>query len=149
MTLHWRTQLSRRSMALCRRAFTLIEVLLVLAIMGLIMSMVIPKVMGRQRHANEDATRISLHGLEQSIRMYALDHGGSIPSARDGIQVLLSPPTRKDVRWRGPYLEKQAVDAWGEPLRYVYPGKVHPSSYDVFSLGEDRIEGTQDDIILQ
>ena len=46
-----------------RRGFTLVEILLVLAIMGLLMSMVIPKVMGRQKHANEDATRLSLHGL--------------------------------------------------------------------------------------
>jgi len=141
--------MSRRSTAKLRSAFTLIEVLLVLAIMGIIMSMVIPKVMGRQRHANEDATRISLHGLQQAIRMYALDHGGSVPSARDGMQVLLSPPTRKDTRWRGPYLEKTAVDAWGEPLRYVYPGKIHTSSYDIFSTGEDRLEGTQDDITLE
>ena len=46
------------------------EVLLVLAILGVIMSMVVPKILGRQKHANEDATRLSLQGLKQALKMY-------------------------------------------------------------------------------
>ena len=131
-----------------RRAFTLMEVLLVLAIMGLIMAMVIPKVMGRQKYANIDATKLSLHGLKQSIRMYSMDHGGSYPPATDGLQVLLKPPSRKDPRWRGPYLEQEPLDAWGGPLLYTVPGRLNTESFDVSSAGEDQVAGTDDDLVL-
>lgn len=132
-----------------RRGFTLVEILLVLAIMGLLMSMVIPKVMGRQKHANEDATRLSLHGLKQAVRMYALDHSGAVPTAAEGLDVLLEAPGRKDHRWRGPYLEKEPLDAWGEKLIYTVPGKVSADGYDLSSAGEDRVPGTEDDIVLE
>jgi general secretion pathway protein G len=128
------------------KGFTLMEVLLVLAIMGMIMSMVIPKVMGRQKHANEDATKLSLHGLKQALRMYSLDHSGKYPTTADGLQVLITLPQKKDNRWRGPYLEVQPLDAWGNALRYVIPGKRNRDSFDVYSQGEDGVDGTADDI---
>ena len=131
-----------------RDGFTLMEVLLVLAIMGLIMSMVIPKIMGRQKYANEDATRLSLHGLKQALRIYSMDHGGRYPSASEGLDVLRTPPSRKDPRWRGPYLEQEPLDAWGTPLIYTTPGRVNRDAFDLSSAGEDQVAGTDDDVTL-
>ena len=128
------------------RGFTLIEVLLVLAIMGAIMSMVVPRLLGRQRHANVDATRISIRGVEQALKLYALDHGGEYPSTGDGLQRLVQSPDARDFRWRGPYLEKPPVDAWGSQIDYIFPGRNNPGGFDVVSPGPDRVSGTADDI---
>ncbi len=130
-----------------RRAFTLMEVLLVLGILGVIMAMVVPKVLGRQKYASIDATKVSIGGLAQAIRMYSMDHNGDIPTMADGLTVLLKQPTRPDPAWRGPYIEQDPKDAWGQPFKYVRPGKHGDMSFDLVSGGPDRAFGTQDDIV--
>ena len=129
-----------------RYAFTLIELLLVLAILGVIMSMVVPNLLGRQKYANIDATRGSVKGAEQAVRMYALDHLGEFPSMADGFRVLVDPPRGKDSRWRGPYLSSMPQDAWGNDLIYQFPSKHPPREFDVFSAGPDKSPGSEDDI---
>lgn len=128
-----------------RKAFTLMEILLVLAILGVIMAMVAPRLMGRQQHASADATRISIVGLSQALKLYALDHSGEFPATGAGIQVLMKNPGN-DKRWRGPYLEKPARDAWGNEFEYQFPGRKNADSFDVVSPGPDRVMGTSDDI---
>lgn len=122
------------------------EVLLVLGILGVIMAMVVPKVLGRQKHANVDATRISINGLSQALKLYSLDHAGDLPSGTDGLSVLLKQPSRPDASWKGPYLEKEPRDAWGHPIVYSYPGKHNAGSFDICSSGPDHILGSADDI---
>ena len=129
-----------------RTAFTLMEVLLVLAIMGVIMTLVMPKLMGRQTHANIDATRISIAGVQQALKLYSLDHLGNLPSTAEGVGCLVLDPGQKDPHWRGPYLEETPRDAWGTELQYQYPGKTNPSSADVLSAGPDLQFGTDDDV---
>ena len=129
-----------------RSGFTLMEVLLVLAILGVIMSMVVPRVLGRQQHANADATRLSIRGVEQSLKLYALDHGGTFPPSGDGLSILQEAPSQRDPRWRGPYLDQSPLDAWGSPLSYEFPGRRNPKSYDIQSPGPDRVPNTDDDI---
>lgn len=129
-----------------RSGFTLMEVLLVLAILGVIMTMVVPKVLGRQQHANADATRVSIGGLSQALKLYSLDHSGQFPASADGLSTLLRAPDARDPRWRGPYLEKEPVDAWGNPFQYEFPGRRNPDSFDISSAGPDGTHGTADDI---
>lgn len=129
-----------------RAAFTLMEVLLVLGILGVIMAMVVPKVLGRQKHANVDATKVSISGLSQALKLYSLDHAGDLPSAADGLSVLLKQPSRPDTSWKGPYLEKAPRDAWGHPIVYTSPGKHNTDSFDISSPGPDHILGSADDI---
>jgi general secretion pathway protein G len=129
-----------------RRAFTLMEVLLVLGILGVIMAMVVPKVLGRQKYASIDATRVSIGGLSQALKLYSLDHAGDFPSAADGLTVLIKQPARPDASWKGPYLEQEPKDAWGQPLVYSFPGKHNTDSFDVSSAGLDHVHGTLDDI---
>lgn len=129
-----------------RRGFTLIEVLLVLAILGVIMTMVVPKILGRQQHANADATRVSMGGLTQALKLYSLDHAGGFPPGNAGWDLLLKPPANRDPRWRGPYLEDAPLDAWGSKFRYQFPGQKNPESFDISSPGADRAFGTADDI---
>lgn len=129
-----------------RRGFTLIEVLLVLAILGVIMSLVVPRLLGRQKHANEDATYISIYGVEQALKLYSMDHGGAYPSTSEGLNALLQPGRSDDRRWRGPYVEKIPRDAWGNPIAYEYPGRRNQDGADLYSPGPDGVEGTDDDL---
>jgi general secretion pathway protein G len=140
------TRTTRSTVSRSRRGFTLVEVLLVLAILGVIMSLVVPRVMGRQEHALADATKLSIKGIEQALRMYALDHGGRYPSGSEGLDVLTTPPKRDDSRWRGPYLEHPAKDAWGSEFVYVSPGRRNPRGFDIVSAGPDLQPDTDDDV---
>ena len=128
-----------------RTAFTLMEVLLVLAILLVIMGLVVPKILGLQKSANVDATMISIEGLNQAIKLYSLDHLGNPPSSADGLKVLIQSGKR-DTRWKGPYLEKPAKDAWGNLLQYRNPGKRNVQGYDIVSAGMDGIFDSEDDI---
>lgn len=129
-----------------RTGFTLMELLLVLAILGVIMAMVVPELLGRQKYANIDATRISVRGAEQALKMYAVDHLGDMPATNDGFAVLLQPKNAQDKRWRGPYLDRAPTDAWGTQLKYEFPGRMNKSNFDVSSAGPDKVFGTDDDI---
>ena len=132
-----------------RTAFTLMEVLLVLAIMGVIMTLVMPKLMSRQVHANIDATRISIAGVQQALKLYSLDHLGNLPSTAEGMNCLVLDPGKKDPHWRGPYLEQTPRDAWGTELQYQFPGRNDASSADVLSAGPDLQFGTDDDVVRE
>jgi general secretion pathway protein G len=132
-----------------RRGFTLIEVLLVLAILGVIAAMVVPQLLGRQKKANIDATRLSITGVEQALDLYAVDHSGEYPTTAEGLESLISHPNN-DEKWNGPYLKetKVPVDAWGRPLQYEYPGQhnAQGTKPDISSGGVDKAFGTEDDI---
>lgn len=133
-----------------RRGFTLIEVLLVLAILGVIAAMVVPQLLGRQKQANVDATRLSINGLEQALELYAVDHSGEFPTTGEGLESLLVAPNN-DEKWHGPYLKETKsvpLDAWGRPLQYEYPGQhnTQGSKPDISSGGPDKAFGTNDDI---
>jgi general secretion pathway protein G len=133
-----------------RRGFTLIEVLLVLAILGVIAAMVVPQLLGKQKQAMIDQTKLSIKALQQVLDLYALDHSGEKPTTAEGLNVLLQQPNNDD-KWHGPYLKDAKalpVDAWGKPFTYEYPGQHHPNGTDadLSSGGPDRVVGTPDDI---
>ena len=83
-----------------RGGFTLLEVLLVLAILGVIAAIVVPNLLGRQQKANIDQTRIGINNLENSLRMYAIDHDGAFPQggSEQMVEALLRPKDRDDDR---------------------------------------------------
>jgi general secretion pathway protein G len=73
---------------------------------------------------------------------------GDVPSTSEGLEALVSAPAGKAERWRGPYIDggKVPLDPWNEPYGYRNPGTRSKTSYDVFSKGPDKTEGTTDDI---
>lgn len=128
-----------------RSAFTLMELLLVLAILLVIAGLVVPKLAGRQKSANIDATKVSIEGLQQAIQLYSIDHDGKTPTSSEGLTVL-TQMMKKDPQWRGPYLDKEPVDAWGGPFQYRCPGSHNKDGFDIISSGPDKTVGTEDDI---
>lgn len=97
-----------------RRAFTLLEVLLVLVILGLIAAVVVPNLMGVHERALVNTTKSSIVGLEESIKLYVTEHAASYPQSLDE----LFRPVDLDGQPMKPYLTEAPKDAWNQPLNY-------------------------------
>ncbi len=131
-----------------RGGFTLIEVLLVLTILVILGSFAVGFFMNAQRAAYAKAAKAQVQLFDTPLSMYQLDIG-DFPSTQQGLAALLSPPADlpNPQAWIGPYLKSvPPADPWGQPYQYMYPGRVNTNSYDVWSLGPDRTDGTADDI---
>ncbi|QDT63625.1 type II secretion system protein [Calycomorphotria hydatis] len=130
--------------------FTLLEVLLVLAILGVIAAMVVPQLLGRQKKALVDATKNSITGLEQSLKLYAIDHDGEYPQGGQDALTLLIEPVDDDGKAIEPYLEKVPTDGWDSPLYYEYPNTKAANSTKpaIWSAGPNKRseDGGGDDV---
>jgi general secretion pathway protein G len=116
-------------------AFTLVELLLVLVILGILAAVVIPKFSGRTEQAKEQAARTQITTFRTALDAYEVDNG-SYPRGRNGLQDLIVQP-RDAQNWRGPYLQTDRIptDPWGGEYIYECPGKHNPASYDLSSAG--------------
>jgi general secretion pathway protein G len=103
--------------------FTLIEVIVVLSIMGLIMSMAGPRVLGYLTDSKAKAAKIQIESLASAVELFYIDNG-RYPLEAEGLQALVAPPATLRT-WNGPYLKGTSVplDPWGKPYRYASPDR--------------------------
>jgi general secretion pathway protein G len=127
-----------------RAAFTLIELLLVLVILGVLAAVVVPKLAGRGEQARQAAARTDITNLEGALDQFETD-AGRYPTADEGLQALVNPPSNVKA-WNGPYVKAVPNDPWGHAYNYRYPGVHNTRGLDLSSIGPDGQEGTQDDI---
>jgi general secretion pathway protein G len=126
------------------RAFTLIELMVVIVILGILAAFIVPRVTKRPEDARVTKAKIEISNLEQALELYYLDTG-SYPSSEQGLQALVEKPSTGDTpeNWRaGGYLAKSRIakDPWGNDYMYLSPG-VHSEDFDLYSLGKDGAEG--------
>lgn len=128
-----------------RRAFTLMELLLVMAILVIMASMVTYAFMNFQTNAQKDAALSQISTLKTACRMYKMQVG-TFPTQ---LQDLIALPSGMDAnRWRGPYLDSQAVpvDPWSNPYNYDPTASGNAETVVIVSAGPDRQLGTGDDV---
>ena len=125
-----------------RHAFTLVEMLLVVTIIGILAALVIPRIAGTGQRARITAAHADINGgIKGALGAYEVDNGFYPKSLQD---LLVQPSNARN--WHGPYLDKLPLDPWGSAYVYYYPGKHSPAGYDLLSIGPDQKEGTDDDI---
>lgn len=119
-------------------AFTLLELLVVVAIIGLLAGYVGPKYFGQLGKAEVKAARAQIDALEKALDQYRLDVG-RYPTTEQGLNALVVQPGAT-TRWTGPYLKKGLPpDPWGKPYLYKSPGD--HGEFDLFSYGRDGAQG--------
>jgi len=119
--------------------FTLLEMLVVLAIMGLLAAIIAPQVLKYLGTSRTQTAKVQIQNVVAALELYRLDVG-HYPTQEEGLNsVIVAPPAAAG--WNGPYLQRPSalVDPWGQPYLYRNPGK--HGEIDVYSLGSDKAEG--------
>jgi general secretion pathway protein G len=119
--------------------FTLLELLVVLAIMGLLAAIVAPQVLKYLGQGRSQTAKVQVQNINAALELYHLDVG-RYPTADEGLKALVAQP-QTAAGWNGPYLKKASAldDPWGQPYLYKIPGG--HGDVDVYTLGSDKAEG--------
>lgn len=122
--------------------FTLIEIMVVIAILAILATIVVPKIMGRTDEAMIAAAKVQIKNIEEALHLYKLDNG-VYPGTEQGLDALVHKPTIGIMprNWKeGGYLSKVPQDPWGFEFIYLSPG-TGGTPYDLISYGADGEEG--------
>jgi general secretion pathway protein G len=120
------------------RGFTLLELLVVVAIIGLLAAYVGPKYFGQVGKSEQALARAQVESFHKALATYRLDVG-TFPSTEEGLNALMAKPASA-AKWQGPYLAKAVPsDPWGKPYMYRVPGA--KGEYDLISYGKDGQPG--------
>jgi general secretion pathway protein G len=132
--------LVRRAQRAADPGFTLIELLVVLTIIGLIVGLVGPRVLGYLAESRTKTAKLQIESFSSSLDLFYLDTG-RYPSTSEGLNALAERPADVTV-WNGPYLKggRVPLDPWGNPYQYRAPVD-HTPPYEILSFGSDGREG--------
>ena len=125
------------------RGFTLIELMVVVVILGVLASLIVPRLMGRTDEAKQVKAKMDIATIETALKLYRLDNG-NYPTTEQGLLALVEQPTSEPVppKWHeGGYLEKGKIpkDPWSREYLYLCPGV--NVDFDIISYGGDGAPG--------
>ncbi|MBA61036.1 MAG: type II secretion system protein GspG [Planctomycetaceae bacterium] len=127
-----------------RKGFTLMEVLIVMAILVILGTIVVTNFSGVLSQSKADSAKIQMQNFEQPLELYKLGVG-QYPTTDTGLEALITqPPNAPDGKWRGPYLKASEIpaDPWGNAYDY----QAADGGFTITSSGEDGATGTDDDV---
>ena len=129
-----KTQKHRKAMS----GFTLLEIMVVVAIIGLLAAVIVPNVIGQGEAAKVDLTKANMGKIVQQLDLYKFNNG-SYPTTEEGLNGLVERPASAKKWPEGGYLPKVPQDPWNNDYVYLSPGVDGP--FDLLSLGADGAEG--------
>ena len=130
--------------SLVARGFTLLEIMVVLLIIGLLLAVVAGGINGFQASAEIQASSAKVQSIQAQLTSFK-SLAGQYPTSAQGLMALHKNPGVK--RWTQMVKDEADLkDPWGNTFLYRYPGTHNPASYDVWSSGPDRQDGTDVDI---
>ena len=118
--------------------FTLIELMIVVVILGLLATIIMPKILDRPEQARRMKAKVEIRGIESALALFKTDTG-RFPTTSEGLEVLVSNQGIKGYNADG-YLDKVPSDPWGTKYVYISPG-VNSRDYDLKSYGQDGENG--------
>jgi general secretion pathway protein G len=123
-----------------RRAFTIIEVLVIIVIIGVIAAVVAPRLISRIGQAKTSVAANNAASLATAMKLYQVDCG--LPESGASLSILLEKPGNAD-GWKGPYISNadELKDPWGNPYLLVIPGVKNTSDFDIVCYGADGQPG--------
>lgn len=126
-----------------QRGFSIIEIMVAIAIIAIMAGTIGPKLFGNIEKANKTRAKSDIQTIGGALDIYRLDNH-DYPTTDQGIEALLSPPSDLDGgTWNGPYLKKAPKDPWNRDYQYLSPGE--NGDYDLYSLGKDGRPGGEGD----
>jgi len=128
------------TLPLRRRAFTLLEIMVVVGVIAILAATIVPQFIGTSFEAKVSAAKGDISTLESAIERFYV-HMDRYPTADEGLKALVESPAGENTKWRGPYVKMVRNDPWGNPYQYRTPGVHHVSSFDLWSRGADGNDG--------
>lgn len=123
-----------------RSGFTLIELMVVCVILGILAATIIPQFIGTTYNAKVAAAKSDIAELQSGVERFYINMD-RYPTSEEGLEVLIQPPPDAGNQWHGPYIQRLRKDPWGNPYQYLSPGVHNPSSFDIWSMGADGVDG--------
>ena len=122
-----------------RTGFTLIELMIVIVILGLLATVIMPRILNRPEQARRIKAKIDIRNIESTLALFKTDTG-RFPTTSEGLELLVANPgTIKGYNPDG-YLDSVPTDPWGNRYIYISPG-LHSKDYDLESCGKDGEDG--------
>jgi general secretion pathway protein G len=130
-----------------RKGFTLIELMIVVVILGLLATVVMPKILDKPEQARRTKAKVDIRSIQSALALFKTDTG-RFPTTAEGLSALVANPGVRGYGKNG-YLERVPTDPWGNRYIYLSPG-VHSQDYDLVSYGKDGEQGgTGDDADIE
>lgn len=124
------------------KGFTLIELMIVVVILGLLATIIMPRILGRPEQARRMKAKVDIRNIGSALALFKTDIG-RFPTTSESLKVLVSDPGIKGYNSDG-YLDKLPIDPWGNKYIYISPG-LHSKDYDLESYGKDGEDGGTSD----